>query len=89
MQVTTAKVGMSAIDIRQALLNEGGILHRCGHCGCVSETYRDSYGDRQRRKIGEYDSCASPNRFTISQSVLDEYMCLKQNGRLAVLAVSL
>jgi hypothetical protein len=78
---------MTETDIRQVRLNEGGTRYRCDHCGCVTESYRDKDTDknpeRQYRKIGEYDSISSPNRFTIREAVLDEYLCLVKNGRLS------
>lgn len=83
VEVTPERVEMTETDIRQVSLNQGGTLHRCGHCGCVTESYRDKDHDRQYRKIGEYDSSASPNRFTIRQTVLDEYLCLVKNRRLS------
>jgi hypothetical protein len=73
---------MTDTDIRQVRLNEGGTLYRCDNCGCVTESYRDKFHERQYRKIGEYDSTASPSMFTINQSVLEEYLCLVKNGRL-------
>lgn len=80
--VTPDDLKMIETDIRQVRLNEGGTLHRCDHCGCVTEFYRDKNHERQYRKIGEYDNTASPNKFTIRQAALDEYLCLVKNGRL-------
>ena len=78
---------MTDTDIRQVRLNEGGTLYWCDNCGCVTESYRDKDTDknpeRQYRKIGEYDSISSPNKFTVRRTVLDEYQCLVKNGRLA------
>jgi hypothetical protein len=82
-EVTPEQVEMTETDIRQIRLNQGGTLHRCDHCGCVTESYRDKNHERQHRKIGEHDSISSPNRFTIRQAVLEEYLCLVKNGRLS------
>lgn len=82
MEVAHTQVKMSDTDIEQVRLNEDGVLRRCEHCGCVTESWRDPVGDRQYRRIGAYDSCASPNRFTIAQSVADEYHCLLSRTRL-------
>jgi hypothetical protein len=88
VEVTPEQVEMTETDIRQVRLNQGGILRRCKHCGCVTEAYRDKDLDRRYRKIGEYDNTASPNRFTIRQAVLDEYLCLVKNGHLSVSLVN-
>jgi hypothetical protein len=74
VEVNTTQIKMTDLDIRQVLLNERGSLNRCENCGRVREVYRDDHGYRQVRVIGEYDSYASPNSFTISQAVLDEYL---------------
>jgi hypothetical protein len=82
ISVTSAEIKMTEADIEHALLNKDGWLRRC-NCGRVSEIYRDHTDELQRpRLIGEYDSEASPNKFTLSQSVLDEYLCMKANGRI-------
>jgi uncharacterized Zn finger protein len=82
VEVTPEQV-MTETDIRQVRLNEDGTLRRCENCGCVTESYRDKYKDRRYRKIGEYDNSASPNTFTISPKVLEEYLCLVKNRRLS------
>jgi hypothetical protein len=82
VEVTPEQVEMTETDIRHVRLNQGGTLRRCDHCGCVTESYRDKNHECQYRKIGEYNNSASPNKFTIRQAVLDEYLCLVKNGRL-------
>ncbi len=73
---------MTEIDIVKVCLNVGSTLRRCKNCGCITELYRNKDREIQYRKIGEYDSLTSPNKFTIYQEVLDEYICLLKNGRL-------
>jgi len=81
--VTKEQVEMTETDIRQVRLNQGGTLRRCKNCGCVTELYRDKDHELHYRKIGEYDNSGSPNKFTIRQAVLEEYLCLVENGRLS------
>jgi hypothetical protein len=83
VEVIPEQIKMTETDIRHVRLNHGGTLHRCEHCGCVTESYRDKNHERQYRRIGEYDNSASPNKFTIGQAVLDEYLCLVKNRRLS------
>jgi hypothetical protein len=83
VEVTTTQIKMADLDIRQVRLSEKHLnLDRCENCGRIREVYRDEYNHRQIRVIGEYDSCASPNRFTISPAILDEYLCMVKNGRI-------
>ena len=84
--VSREEIKMTEADIERALLNKGGQLRRCD-CGRVTEIYREFHPDRGSelqppRLIGEYDSEDSPNRFTLSQTVLDEYRCMVRNGRI-------
>lgn len=79
IEVAPIQIRMTSTDIEHVHLNEDSVLRRCEHCGCVTESWRDAQGERRYRRIGEYDSCASPNRFSIDQSILDEYTCMAQS----------
>jgi len=81
VEVTPEQIEMTETDIQQVRLNEDGTLRRCKHCGCITEQYRDKDHELQYRKIGEYDSMASPNGFTIRPKLLQEYRCLVKNRR--------